>query len=232
MHVRSVLTLAVAFTCVTVSAQQRQVRELVADLAAADPVVRARAACDLKQEGDRAAESIAPLVKMLGDASPVDPAVCQERWGRGSDNQTSPGELAAAALVGIGSQALQPLIAALDQPVWIARRNAAWALGALDDPRGIVPVTSALRDREPGVRAQAAWALGAMDAEAAIQGLITTLKDSDERVRQQAAWALGAIDAQPAVQALVAALKDSHEGYANRRHGRSAPSVTLRRPMD
>ena len=73
-----------------------------------------------------------------------------------------PGELAAAALVGIGSRVIPALLAALDEPVWIARRNAAWALGALDDPRGIAPVANALKDTEPGVRAQAAWALGAM----------------------------------------------------------------------
>ena len=39
-------------------AQERGVRELVALLRASDPVSRARAACDLRELGDRAAEAI------------------------------------------------------------------------------------------------------------------------------------------------------------------------------
>jgi HEAT repeat protein len=204
------LTLALTATVLGAN-PQRAVRDLVADLSAADPVVRARAACGLKEQGDRSADAIEPLVRLLADASPVDPTVCRERWSRG-DEQTTPGELAAAALVGIGSRTVPPLVSVLEQPQWIARRNAAWALGALDDPRGIAPVTAALRDREAGVRAQAAWALGAMDASAAVTGLIGALKDSDEHVREQAAWALGAIGDAAAVAALVDALRDTAKG--------------------
>lgn len=192
-----------------VAAQQRSVPQLVAELRAVDAGARARAACALKDEGDRAVEAIEPLVKALGDATPVDRAVCAERWRGGSDDHTTPGELAAAALVAIGSRSVPALVAVLEQPLWIARRNAAWALGALDDPRGVGPVATALRDREPGVRAQAAWALGAMNASRATQGLIGALKDADDRVRQQAAWALGAIHDAAAVDALVDALRDS-----------------------
>lgn len=191
---------------------QRPVRELIGSLASGDAVVRAKAACELKEQGDGAADAIDPLVRLLGDATPVNQDVCRERWWQGRDTETTPGHLAAAALVGIGSRTVPALIAALQLPQWISRKNAAWALGALDDPRGVSPVTAALQDREAPVRQQAAWALGAMDADSAVQGLIGVLKDTDERVRHQAAWALGAIGDSRATQGLVSALKDTESG--------------------
>ena len=190
--------------------QQRPVRELVAGLTADDAVVRARAACELKEHGDGAADAVDGLVRLMGDATLVEPSVCRERWFDSGERQTTPGHLAAAALVAVGSRTVPALIGALQQPVWVARRNAAWALGALDDPRGVAPVTAALQDREPPVRAQAAWALGAMDADSAVQALVAVLKDSDEGVRKQAAWALGAIGSRAAVSGLSQALEDSH----------------------
>ena len=95
-------------------AQTRSFRELVADLAAQDPAVRARAACEMRELGDAAAEAIEPLTKMLGDAAPVEPVVCSRNWWRGNPNDlTSPGEQAAAALVAIGTRAFQPALDAL-----------------------------------------------------------------------------------------------------------------------
>ena len=189
--------------------EQSSLRELTADLSAADPAVRAKAACGLRELGDRAADALMPLTRLLADGSPVDARVCGRRWWRGdSGDLTSPGELAASALASLGSPAIAPLIGALAHDAWIARRNAAWALGAIDDPRAVAPLTHALRDREPAVRAQAAWALGAIDDSAAVQALIGTLKDDDQRVRRQSAWALGAIDDGRAVDALVSALAD------------------------
>jgi HEAT repeat protein len=41
-----------------------------------------------------------------------------------------------------------------------ARRNAAWALGAISDARAVEPLTGALGDSDAGVREQARWALG------------------------------------------------------------------------
>jgi HEAT repeat protein len=187
---------------------QAPVPDLAADLAANDPAVRARAACALKEQGERASEAIGPLVRLLTDATPLDASVCRERWSRSSEDQITPGELAAAALVAIGTRSFDPLVAALQQPSWIARRNAAWALGALDDRRGIAPVSASLKDREPGVRMQAAWALGAMEAETAVKGLLAALADDDPRVRKQAAWALGVIEDAAAVEKLIEALRD------------------------
>jgi HEAT repeat protein len=181
---------------------------MIAGLSADDPAARARAACDLKAEGDGAAEAVAPLVRLLADGSPVDRSVCRQSWWRNSELLTTPGEQAAAALVSVGSLAFDPVLAALQQPQWVARRNAAWALGALDDARAVPALMKALDDREPDVRAQAAWALGAIDDDDAMDRLTAALKDPDARVRTQAAWALGAIGDSRATAGLIGALKD------------------------
>lgn len=191
------------------AAQSRSVKDLVAGLAAEDAMTRARAACDLKSEGDLAVDAVAPLVQLLADATPVDRTACRQHWWRNSDLLTTPGELAAAALVAIGTRAFEPVLAALQQPQWVARRNAAWALGALDDSRAVNALLTALGDREPDVRAQAAWALGALDAAPAMDRLTAALKDSDARVRRQAAWALGVIGDSRATSGLIVALKDA-----------------------
>ena len=189
-------------------AQTRSVSDMIAGLSADDPAARARAACDIRAEGDEAANAIAPLVRLLGDASPVERSVCRQHWRMGSEELTTPGEQAAAALVSVGSRAFDPVVGALHQPQWVARRNAAWALGALDDPRAVGPLLKALDDAEPGVRAQVAWALGALDDPAALDRLTLALKDADARVREQAAWALGAIGDSRATAGLIVALKD------------------------
>jgi HEAT repeat protein len=187
----------------------RGVAELTAALGAADPVARAKAACELREHGDDAAAAIDQLAALLADGSPVDQGVCSRRWWRGdNDHGTTPGEQAAAALVSIGSRTYTALDRALRSTAWIARRNAAWALGALDDPRAVRALTDALRDREASVREQAAWALGVIDQREAGEALIAALKDTDARVRRQAAWALGVLDDARAARPLIDALRD------------------------
>src|SRR5512133_4232901 len=97
--------------------QSRDARQLVAELRANDAVTRTRAACELRELGDGAAEAIEPLVALLDDASPVEPTVCDRRWWRGSnDDVTTPGEQAASALVAIGSRAVTAVLAAVERP--------------------------------------------------------------------------------------------------------------------
>jgi HEAT repeat protein len=192
--------------------QPRDVRELASQLSASDPATRARAACDLRDLGDAAFDAVQPLVGLLADAAPVEAGVCRTGAWRGNGNDlTTPGELAAAALVAVGSRTFEPVLAVLHSPAWVARRNAAWALGALDDRRAVAGLSDTLKDREPLVRGQAAWALGAIDDSGSVPALIAALKDSDAGVRHQAAWALGAIDDARAVGPLSAALKDEDE---------------------
>lgn len=200
--------LLMAWSAAAPLAQSRTVKDMMSDLGSSEASIRARAACDLKEEGDLAVDAIAPLVRLLADASPVERTICGHHWWNNSELLTSPGEQAAAALVAIGSRAFEPVLAALQQPQWVARRNAAWALGALDDSRAFKALLNALKDREPGVRAQAAWALGALDDPAAMEPLTATLKDDDARVRRQSAWALGVIGDSRATAGLIVALKD------------------------
>ena len=185
-------------------------RELAAQLSAADPQARAKAACSLREMGDEAAGAIDALAALLPDGAPVPQTVCERNWNRWNNEMTTtPGHQAAAALVSIGSRAFKPLVAAASHSSWIARRNAAWALGALDDPTAAPVLLKALVDTESPVREQAAWALGAIDDSSAVDALIRALKDTEARVRQQVAWALGAIDDPRAVPALMASLKDT-----------------------
>jgi HEAT repeat protein len=178
----------------TLARQAGDVRGLVADLGAADPGARAKAACGLREQGDRAAGAIPDLVKLLADAAPVEGPICGRQWRHADLHQTTtPGEEAAAALAAIGSTAFVPVVGALRGMLWVARRNAAWTLGVLDDRRAVTPLIETLRDTEAPVRERAAWALGAIGDSEAVPALVVALKDADPRVRREAAWALGVI---------------------------------------
>jgi HEAT repeat protein len=208
----------ILFTAMLSATPQRRpelanARALIADLDAADPVARAKAACGLRDLGDAAADAMVPLTKLLADGSPVDARVCGRRWWRGgSEDVTTPGEQAASALASVGSSAIPALLGALKHDAWIARRNAAWALGAIDDRRAVDPLIQTLRDREPAVREQAAWALGAIDDSRAVDPLVGALADQQADVREQAAWALGALGDSRALSGLIGALKDTSPG--------------------
>ena len=176
-----------------------------------DPVVRVSVACARNVFDASAAAAIPALIDLLDDAEPVSPEVCREdhrRWW-GDEHPITAGQEAARALIRIGIASFDPLVKALGSAGATARRNAAWALGALDDQRAVIPLLGVLRDTDENVREQVSWALGALDDARAVRPLAGMLRDAAPRVRRQAAWALGAIDDAAAVDALVAALKDS-----------------------
>lgn len=193
---------------------QKDANAAAAGLSSPDPSIRTHAACELRALGSQAAPFMPRLIGMLDDASPVDATVCGERtWRfRGADQSTTPGEQAAAALVAIGAPSQPPLLKALGGPAWVARRNAAWALGALDASEAVPALIEALKDSDAGVREQVAWALGAIGDRRAVDGLVAALGDSAAGVRRQSAWALGAIGDQRAVAGLTRALKDGDAG--------------------
>ena len=92
---------------------------------------KAAAAYWLGQQHAAAADAVDPLVELLGDATEINPA--QYRASRALMKLTL-GEEAAAALVNIGHPSIEPLIRVLKtSPMPEARKNAAWALGALHD---------------------------------------------------------------------------------------------------
>ena len=194
--------------------QPRDVAAAAAGLTSPDPVARTKAACALRELGHDAAPALAQLTALLDDGSPVDPGVCGERtWRfRGGNESTSPGEQAASAMVAIGSASLPPFSKALQGPAWIARKNAAWGLGALDASEAVPALIDALKDPEAAVREQVAWALGAIGDRRSVDALVGALTDAAAAVRRQAAWALGAIGDRRAVPGLTKALKDSDAG--------------------
>ena len=190
--------------------RQQTINELSAQLTASDPAVRARAACELREHADRAGAAIDALIALLPDAAPLERSVCGENWWKWNpENKTTPGEQAASVLVAIGSRSFEPLVRTLKHQAWVARRNAAWALGALDDGRAVEALIPIVKDAEPAVREQAVWALGALDDARALPAVIAALRDSDARVRRQSAWAAGAIDDRSAVDPLLVTLADS-----------------------
>jgi len=91
---------------------------------------KAAAAYWLGQQRASAALAVDPLVELLGDATEIDPTQYRQR----RLEKMTLGEEVAAALVNIGHPSIEPLIKVLKtSPQSEARKNAAWALGALHD---------------------------------------------------------------------------------------------------
>ena len=101
---------------------------------------RAAAAYWLGQQ--RAASAVQALTELLGDTTEVDPS--QYRQVK-TEPKSTLGIEAAAALVKIGHPSIEPLIRVLKtSPQAEARKNAAWALGALHEA-GATNATRSLR---------------------------------------------------------------------------------------
>ena len=109
----------------------REINRRIAVLKTGKAQEKAAAAYWLGQQHVAAAPAVDPLVTLLGDTSEVDPG--QYRPSRVIARMTL-GEEAAAALVNIGHPSIDALIRVLkSSPIAEARKNAAWALGALHD---------------------------------------------------------------------------------------------------
>jgi len=179
-----------------------------AALRSPDALKRAAAAYEISERPREAKALIGELVELLGDATMVDPNSYRNREKWSPNTPVTVGMEAARALTSAEGEAVEPLIAALSRKEAEARKNAAWALGAIGNQRAVMPLTETLRhDDDSNVREQAAWALGAVGDRRAVAGLSAALADANPEVQQQAAWALGAIGAREAAPALGAALK-------------------------
>jgi HEAT repeat protein len=188
-------------------------------LSSADPVVRADSACALGKMGSSAAQAVPHLIRLLGDAERVDPkhlcprGIWDDQSGQPEFQQSkeaSPGEAATHALILIGEPAVEPLIAALRDDLWIVRKNAAWALAELRDARAAEPLIAALKDQAWQVRAHAAVALGEQRGAAVAEPLIAALKDESPNVRWFAAASLGQLRDARSVEPLIKALGDEN----------------------
>lgn len=111
-------------------------------------------------------------------------------------------------LVRIGRPAVEPLLAALDDPNPNVRAGSARALGKIGDGRALGSLIFRLRyDTDVEVRKSAVWALHMGDARS-VGPLIEALRDLDEWVRFGAVIVLAKIG-QPAVVPLINALSDN-----------------------
>jgi HEAT repeat protein/beta-lactamase regulating signal transducer with metallopeptidase domain len=191
----------------------------VAELFSDDPVRRAAAACRLGRT--QAVEAIPALIGLLGDEIPIPVQRCWERdvfWSPAFDSwkRFSPGEAGAIALASLGGSATHSLIAALNHPDAVVRRNAAWALGELRNPRlpgmpEVEPLMRTLADSDVWVRRTAAWALGETKDGRAVDSLSNMLEDPEAEVRKHAAAALGEIRSRRAISGLVRGLEDGDD---------------------
>jgi HEAT repeat protein len=102
----------------------------IAVLRTGKPQQKAAAAYWLGQQRAAAAGAVDPLLELLGDVTAINPKQYRQR----PLEKMTLGEEVAAALVNIGHPAVEPLIRVLKtSPQAEARKNAAWALGALHD---------------------------------------------------------------------------------------------------
>jgi HEAT repeat protein len=133
-------------------------------------------------------------------------------------------------LVKIGTPAVEPLIAAMEDPdkllrtypeeqnlalpsanrVSLVRIYAEETLGKIRDPRAVEPLIAALTSPDWSARATAADALGVIRDLRAVRPLIAAFKDPDSGVPPAATRALTQIGA-PALESLVAAMEDPDE---------------------
>lgn len=140
------------------STPRAEVMERAKKLVSSDPVEAAGAAYWLARQGAKAVPAIPQLAAVLADDREVDPKKIRgdRKVFRGADT-TTPGEEAAAALASIGEPAVDVLIDVLrNSPSAVARRNAVWALGAIQNRRKAAPGNGTAPDSSAAVRSSSA----------------------------------------------------------------------------
>ena len=121
---------------------------------------------------------------------------------------------AAAGAIGFANDAatlaavLPALLAALDDPEWQVREEAATTLGKVRLQDAAPNLIAALDDAYWQVRLRAARSLGRLKSSAALPGLIAALTHTISNLRKEAALALGEIASPLALQALQVAAED------------------------
>lgn len=118
------------------------------------------------------------------------------------------------SLVMMGSDAVNPLIAALQSNNSTQRIGAAQALGRIGDFRAVDPLIASLHDDFSLVRQAAATALGAIGSVDSVDPLIAVLQDNGSDAQEQAAKALGEIGDPRAVDPLIEVL-DSEQPFVS-----------------
>ncbi len=143
------------------------INEQIAALSATDPAARGLAACYLSGMGGRASAAVPALVRLLPDATPIDPIACRGDafWGMGFNGpaKSSPGMEAARALGFIGEAALEPLLQVVGQNNPAVRRHTAHALAFIRAERSLTALLTLAKDPDALVRVGSghrAWSAG------------------------------------------------------------------------
>ncbi|MFH1092737.1 MAG: HEAT repeat domain-containing protein [Candidatus Omnitrophota bacterium] len=144
---------------------------------------------------------IPQLIEKLSDATPV-------RQRLSVFSLSTHGVEAANYLAKLGSQAIEPLTTALNDPRPAVRGNAVLALGLIKNNLDIKSIVALFEDKNPIVRMKTAMALTLIDNPQARDALINALNDEEEEVRAEAVKALSWRDNYQVKKALRAALDD------------------------
>lgn len=162
----------------------------ITDLAHPDKNVRSAAAVALGRVGGR--EACAALLAVVGQDA--DFYVREDiTW----------------ALVRIGAEAVEPLIAMLADADENVRHHAAHTLSKIGDPRAVKPLAGVLHDRSAAVVSKAIFTLGTLVGEEIVPMLVPLLGHPDTDVQNTLITALERIG-RPALPHLIPALKDEN----------------------
>ncbi|MCG2721481.1 MAG: HEAT repeat domain-containing protein [Thermodesulfovibrionales bacterium] len=184
----------------TVSTEVKQQIEVLFSDKASERVAAVTALGKIK-----AVVAIPFLIELFDD---TDPVILRSQ--EGTAGITSPGKIAVGALAAIGSPAVTPLIAALQDNRSNVRMNSAAALGKIKNSRAVEPLINTIKDEDIEVRKNAAAALGEIGDSRALEPLSVCLRNSKYNQRQLWSravkdiinWMISGRDREPLIRAL------------------------------
>jgi len=168
-----------------------ELKPLVDQLSASDPIEQIFAAFELRKMGKRAIPATPYLLRRLRNTMLVELSR-RDRRKLGEDiDRLSPAKAAAMSLASIGKPIVGNLNRALHHDEAPVRAGAAWVLGEIKHSSSVGPLLAKVKDPNGTVRGMAAIALGKIRDPRAIPLLVTMMaEDNTEETRKMAEWAL------------------------------------------
>jgi|GEM_PF-2538945 len=179
-------------------------RTVIEKLYSDDPEKRAEGASQLGNMGLYAIPAIPYLVDLLGDDYIL----------QGNDDvlvKSSIGEICARSLALIGEPSVKYLVKVLAGSDIVAKRNAIFALGEINDPAVANLLISNINNDDPVIRKYVVKALGKYDHKRVVDSIITKLNDKDPDVREAAVEILAKKEDPRSALYFIDVLKDDDE---------------------